>query len=157
MQNDQLKWFATRTIREKSYVLQYLEYEGIRHVGISDLRTIFFLQCSDAAIQRLKFDLYDKLLIYRDAEKHAPEPIPDQVMQTFLIMAPFHDEPVIYLSVDNSGFFEGKKKKVKSGAFAGCEGIIKRIKGERRLIVKISDNAAIATPYIPRELLEDAE
>lgn len=157
MQNDQLKWFATRTIREKSYVLQVLEHEGIRHVGISDLKTLFFVQCTSATIQRLKFDLYDRLFIYRDAENHEPQPIPDQVMQTFLLLAPFHDEPVIYLPVDDPGFFEGKRKRVKSGVFAGCEGIIKRIKGERRLIVKISDNAAIATPYIPRDLLEDAE
>lgn len=157
MQNDQLKWFATRTIREKSYVLQFLEHEGIHHVGISDLKTLFFLQCTSTAIQRLQFDLYDRLLIYKDAEKHEPQPIPNQVMQTFLLLAPFHDEPVIYLSVDDPKLFEGKRKRVKSGPFAGCEGVIKRIKGERRLVVKISDNAAVATPYIPRDLLEDAE
>lgn len=156
-QEVQLKWFAARTIREKSYVLQLLEYEGIRHVGISDLRTLYFIQCTDAAIHRLKFELYDKLLIYRDAKNREPQPIPDNVMQTFFVMAPYHDEPVIYLPVDDPSFFEGKRKRVISGIFKGCEGIIKRIKGERRLIVKLNDRAAVATPYIPREYLEDIE
>ena len=156
-QDEQLKWFATRTIREKSYVLRLLEYEGIRYVGISDIRTLYFIQCTDTTIHRLKFELYDKLLIYRDAEKREPQAIPDSVMQTFFVMAPYHDEPVIYLPVDDPGFFEGKRKRVISGIFKGCEGIIKRIKGERRLIVKLNDRAAVATPYIPREYLEDIE
>lgn len=157
MQDVQLKWFAARVIRDKSYVVRYLESEGIRHEGISDIRTLLFVQCTDAAIRRLRYDLYDRVLIYRDSERREPQSIPDRVMQTFLIMAPYHDEPVIYLSVDDPGFFEGRRRRVVSGVFAGCEGIIRRIKGERRLIVRLSDRAAIATPYIPQEFLQDVE
>lgn len=157
MQDVQLKWFAARVIRDKSYVVRYLESEGIRHEGISDIRTLLFVQCTDAAIRRLRYVLYDRVLIYRDSERREPQSIPDRVMQTFLIMAPYHDEPVIYLSVDDPGFFEGRRRRVVSGVFAGCEGIIRRIKGERRLIVRISDRAAIATPYIPQEFLQDVE
>lgn len=152
---DRLKWFATRAIRDKSYVLKYLECEGIRHEGIADIKSLIFVQCSDAAIRQIRLELYDRLLIYRDAERREAQQIPDRVMQTFLIMSPFHDEPVIYLSIDDPHFFDGKHKRVKAGVFAGCEGIIKRIKGERRLIVRINDHAAIATPYIPQELLEE--
>ena len=153
----QLKWFATRAIREKSYVLKYLEHEGLRHEGIADIRTLLFIQCTDATIRRIRYELYDRLLVYKDAKKLNPEPIPDQVMQTFLIMAPYHDDPVIYLPIDDPSFLQGPRKRVKAGLFAGCEGVIKRIKGERRLIVRINDRAAIATPYIRQEYLEDVE
>ena len=157
MEENQKKWFATRAIRDKAYVIRFLDYERVPHEGIADLKTLIFVHCTDKEIQNIRYELSDKLLVYRDAEKKHPQPIPDQVMKTFLIMAPFHDEPVMYLSVDNPDFFNGKHKRVVSGVFRGCEGIIKRIKGERRLVVKINDRAAIATPYIPKEFLEDVE
>lgn len=155
--DNQLKWFAARTIRERSYVLKYLDINGIRHSGIEDLKSLLFVRCTENTINTIRYELFDHVLFYRNAEKTAIEPVPDRVMSTFLIMEPFHDEPVIYLPVDDPHFFDGPRKRVKSGVFAGCEGVIKRIKGDRRLIVRLSDRAAVATPYIPHELLEDVE
>ena len=155
-QNDtELKWFAARTIRERSYVLKYLDVYGISHSCIEDIKTLLFIHCTVKTINELRYGLFDKVLFYRSADKSHIEPVPDRVMKTFLLLKPFHDEPVIYLPVDDPDFFEGTRKRVKSGVFAGCEGIIKRIKGERRLIIRLSDRAAVATPYIPRDLLED--
>lgn len=155
--NSQLKWFAARMIRERSYVLKYLDVNGIRHSGIEDLKSLLFIRCTEQTVNSIKSELFDRVMFYRNADKTAIEPIPDRVMNTFLIMAPFHEEPVIYLAVDDPHFFDGPHKRVKSGIFAGCEGVIKRIKGDRRLIVRLSAKAAIATPYIPHELLEDIQ
>ena len=155
--NSQLKWYAARIIRERIYVLKYLDSMPVEHAGIADLKSLLFIHTTRESIALICSDLHDRVLFYRNASRTALEAVPDQVMRSFLIMAPFHDEPVIYISVDNPHFFEGPRKRVKSGVFAGCEGVIRRIKGERRLIVRISDRAAIATPYIPRELLEDIQ
>ena len=144
-------------IRERSYVLKYLDVNGIRHSGIEDLKSLLFIRCTEQTVNSIRSELFDRVMFYRNADKTAIEPIPDRVMNTFLIMAPFHDEPVIYLAVDDPHFFDGPLKRVKSGIFAGCEGVIKRIKGDRRLIVRLSSKAAIATPYIPHELLEDIQ
>lgn len=156
-QDTELRWFAARVIRERSYVLKYMDCEKIEHAGIADLRSLVFFKTTCTHVESLRSALYDRVLFYRNSDKTAVEPIPDSIMQTFLIMAPFHDEPVIYLPVDSPAFFQGKRKRVTGGVFAGCEGIVKRIKGERRLIVRINDRAAIATPYIPQEFLEDVE
>ena len=153
--NSQLKWFAARTIRERSYVLKYLDINGINHSGIEDLKSLLFIHCTEDVANSLRGELFDRVLFYRNATRTALEAVPDRVMNTFLIMAPYHDEPVIYLAVDDPHFFDGPRKRIKSGIFAGCEGVIKRIKGDRRLIVRLSERAAIATPYIPHELLED--
>lgn len=155
--DNSLKWFAARIIRDRSYVLTLLEHDGWDTAGISDIKTLIFLHGTQTSVESLRSELYDKVLFYRTADRKRVESIPDRVMQTFLIMSPFHDEPVIYLPVDDPGFFEGKRKRVVSGVFKGCEGVIRRIKGERRLIVRVSDRAAIATPYIPQEYLEDIE
>lgn len=153
----QLEWFATRAIRDRAYVMRYLEVEGVQTSRISDIKSLIFIRCPKSQIMQLKGQLWDRLLFYKGAGTREPQAIPERVMQTFLIMAPFHDEPVFYLAVDDPHLFEGKRKRVVKGVFAGCEGIIKRIKGERRLIVKLSDKAAIATPYIPQDFLEDIE
>lgn len=144
-------------IRERSYVLKYLDSFSVEHAGIEDIKTLLFIHTTSNNISNICADLYDRVLFYRNAEKTAIEPVPDRVMNSFLIMAPFHDEPVIYLPVDDPHIFDGPRKRVKSGVFAGCEGVIKRIKGDRRLIVRLSDHAAVATPYIPHDLLEDVQ
>lgn len=156
-QDSSLKWFAARMIRDRSYVLRFLEHEGWETSQIADIPTLVFLHGTLHDAELLRSALYDKALFYRTPDKSRIESIPDPVMQTFLIMAPFHNQPVIYLPVDDPTFFEGKKKRVVAGPFKGCEGTIKRIKGERRLIVRLGDRAAIATPYIPKECLADVE
>lgn len=155
--NDSLKWFALRMIRERKYILKYVEIEKVETSRIKDIPTLLFLHCTQNEIERLRRELWDRALFYRNPLRTQVQPIPDNVMKTFLILEPYHDDPVIYLPVDDPHFFEGVRKRVKSGIFAGCEGVIKRIKGERRLIIKISDRAAVATPYIPQELLENLE
>ena len=155
--NSQLKWYAARIIRERAYVLKYLDSLSVEHAGIADLKSLLFIHTTGDRIALICSELFDRVLFYRNAARTCLEPVPDSVMSSFLIMAPFHDEPVIYLAVDNPQLFEGPRKRVKSGVFAGCEGVIRRIKGNRRLIVRISDRAAIATPYIPHELLEDIQ
>lgn len=151
----ELKWFAARAIRDRAYVLRCLQREGIQTSFISDLRSLVFVRCTLAQARRLKNELWNRLLFYRGPDTKDPQPIPDQAMETFLIMAPSHEEPLIYLAVDDPALFEGPRKRITRGIFAGCEGVIKRLKGQRRLIVKISDRAAIATPYIPQEFLEE--
>lgn len=153
----QLEWFATRVIRDRAYVLRYLEVEGVQISRISDIPTLVFVHCPKGQILQLRGELWDRVLFYRKAGSREPQAIPDNVMQTFLIMSPYHNEPVFYMAVDDPNFFCGRRKRVVKGVFAGCEGVVKRIKGERRLIVKVSDRAAIVTPYIPQEFMEDAE
>lgn len=154
-QTAELKWYATKTFIERAYVLKYLEQRHVETARIADIPSILFIHCTLKDIRWFRYELFGKLYVYRAAENTDPAPISDQEMNTFLLLAPFHSQPVIYLAVDDPAFFEGRQKRVNDGPFKGCVGIIKRLKGCRRLIVKISDHAAIATPYIPAEYLED--
>ena len=151
----ELKWYATKAFSERAYVLKYLELEGASVSRIKDIPSLIFIHCTQTQVRKFRNELYGKLYVYRAAESTEPEAIPDNEMNTFLLLAPFHKEPVMYMAVDDPHFFEGQRKRVTQGAFLGCEGVIKRIKGARRLIVRISDKAAIATPYIPKDFLED--
>ena len=153
----QKQWFAARLISGRSYASRYLECNGIETAVVADVPTLRFIHCDVRTIKALKIELYGHLMIYRKAGSMEPDPVPDDVMRSFLIMSPHHEEPVLFLSVNDPGIFKGTAKRVTKGIFAGCIGVIKRIKGDRRLIVKVSETAAIATPYIPQDFLEDVE
>ena len=44
--------------------------------------------------------------------------------------------------------------RVVDGPYKGCVGYIKRIKGDRRLLVSVEGLALVATSYIPSVFLE---
>lgn len=127
------------------------------HVIISDLPNLIFLRCRETAVLQVMRDLHDRVFFYKDPGRRFPEAIPDGQMRTFQLLAPFHGKPVIYLPVDDQSIFKGTRYRVTAGEYEGCVGILKRIKGEKRLIIKLTDYAAVATPHIPAVLLEDID
>lgn len=154
----ELKWFAFRAVTDRPYVQKYLSMYGYEISRIEAIPSLFFIHTDAATLQRLRYgDLAGHLLIYKKMTGNEPDPIPESSVKTLKILAPFKGEDVRYMAVDNPKFFEGRRKRVISGIFAGCEGVIKRIKGERRLVIQISEKAAIATSYIPKDHLEDVK
>lgn len=149
-----LKWYATRIIRERSYVLKLYECLGLETLKIADIPSFVFIRTDRCNIERLRYEIYDYALFYKNASRSEVESIPDRTIENFRILAPMHDKPVIYLPVDNKSFFDGPRFVVISGIFKGFEGTIKRIKGTKRLVVRVSDHAAFATPYIPADMLK---
>ncbi len=86
-----------------------------------------------------------------------PAPIPRREMEMFILVSSsgasgleYFDETALDLSV-------GRHVRVTAGIFAGSEGYIKRIKGNRRFVVSINGICAVATPYIPVAFLEPIE
>lgn len=150
----ELKWYATRIIRERSYVLKLYECLGFETLKIADIPSFVFVRTDRQNIERLRYEIYDYVLFYKNANRTEVESISEKAISNFRILAPIHDKPVIYLPVDDKSFFDGPRFVVTSGLFKGFEGTIKRIKGTKRLVVRVSDYAAFATPYIPSDMLK---
>lgn len=154
----ELKWFATRAVMDRSYVQKYLSMYGFELSRIESIPSLFFIRTDANTLKKLRYgDLLGHIFVYCKPGVNEPEPVPEISVKTIRILASFRDENVIYMAVDDPKFFEGRRKRVVEGVFKGCEGVIKRIKGERRLVVKISEKAAIATAYIPKAHLVDIE
>lgn len=80
--------------------------------------------------------------------------IPDKEMQTFILVSSSGSKGLEYFADGEMQFKPGSKVRVIEGPFKGCEGHIKRIKGNRRLVVEIQGVCAVATSYIPTPFLE---
>lgn len=98
------------------------------------------------------------LRIYRTLESNPAERkpivIPDAEMQTFILVSSCGEKGLEYFAGGEMQFRPGSKVRVIQGPFKGSIGHIKRIRGNRRLVVEIQGICAVATSYIPTPFLE---
>lgn len=118
------------------------------------LGPIAFLRCTEETILKTKADWFSQIMVYRDPERQYPQTIPDQEMENFRKVLNLKNQEFHPLEVYDKKLLEGQKVRVLDGPLKGAVGVIKRIKGGRRLIVSISGIAAVATSYVSPEFLE---
>lgn len=162
MNSTDLNWYAVKIITGKPEILRYLDSHRIEHItpavdGKLLFRSLFFLRCSYKEILRVKEDWYCQMMVYKDAERKAPQAIPDSEMENFRKYLEILGQEIIPLKIDDRNFLKGQTVRVLDGPFKGATGVIKRVKGNRRLVVSIAGVAAYATSYIPQEYLEVIE
>ena len=80
--------------------------------------------------------------------------VPDKQMEDFMFMMNFPDDS-IYIS--NENLRRGDRVRVIQGEFAGIEGELVRIKGHKRVVVRLEGLFSLATTYIPGAYLEKIE
>lgn len=116
---------------------------------------MFFKSTSEDALHVRK-QLNDRAIVYSrpdDAERR-PAPIPDKEMNMFMLVTSSGDDGLEYFQADDAKFCCGQRVRVTDGRFKGAEGFIKRIRGNRRLVVTVHGLCAVATSYIPGCFLE---
>ena len=81
--------------------------------------------------------------------------VPDRQMENFMRVATIQDDRLVYL--DPSADYlrtPGQRVRIKDGDFKDAEGVIKRIKNNKRVVVEIQGIAAVAITFIPTIWLE---
>ena len=87
----------------------------------------------------------------RDLETRQLLVIPDKQMQDFMFLLDFSEEAVQVL---NENLRSGDRVRVIKGEFSGIEGELVRIKGHKRVVVRLEGLFSLATTYIPGAFLE---
>ena len=85
---------------------------------------------------------------YWDRTTSRPMTVPSKAMDDFVRVSSSMDEDLIYMTEISDKLREGQVVKVRSGAFAGVEGKIVRIRKSRRLMVELPGMLAVASTYI---------
>jgi transcription antitermination factor NusG len=137
----------------KSYKLVEDKPKLLQKPAISSL---IFVCCDETAIMALQQKLSGKAMLYTHVTDgvRLPSPIDEEEMRIFKLVTSVEDERLQYLDVGSVNYKEGQKVRVLDGPYKGCSGFIKRIKGNRRLLVAVEGLALVATSYIPSEFLE---
>jgi transcription antitermination factor NusG len=122
------------------------EKKTVRKPVITSL--VFFRTFSEN-LTTIEQDLGSKVALYRFRKSRQVAVIPDREMEIFKMVTSVSNNNWDYVDAEAMTFSPEDKVLVTGGEFEGAEGYIKRIKGNRRLVVAIEGVVAVATAYIP--------
>lgn len=120
------------------------------------ISSLIFVRCSEEEVWNLQKQFYGRVMLYTHRTDGAwiASPIDEEEMRVFMLVTSVEDERLQYLDVENVNYKEGQRVRVLDGPYKDCVGYIKRIKGNRRLLVAVEGLALVATSYIPSVFLE---
>ena len=165
-------WFAMKVFFNKVFEIErYFQDNGIEcyvpvqyeekmvkgeqmRVRKPAVSSLIFLRIEEDKIQHIENELAQRVILYRYRQSRQPAKIPDREMEVFQMVTSVEGGNWDYVDTDSLQFSANERVRVVDGDFKGAEGYIKRIKGNRRLVVAIEGIVAVATTYIPSCFLE---
>lgn len=149
-----LKVFYNRTEQVREQIKGLAQEIYIPRKIISSL---IFVYATPSNLEYIRKDRYEWLKVYTQPGGHLPYMIPEREMEVFKFVTGMEDKKMTLVDPAAVNFKTGQHVRVTGGIFEGAEGYIKRIKGDKRLIVSIEGVVAVATSYIPSVYLEKLE
>ena len=124
------------------------------------INNLVFVHSTQERISRLKTTnvILEPLRYMMDhtAEKaHEIMTVPDRQMENFMRVATRTDDSVMFLDEKSIVGKEGKRVKIMGGAFEGVEGVIRRVKRCKRVVVELDGIASVAIAFVPAGLLRE--
>lgn len=83
-----------------------------------------------------------------------PVVVPEREMNNFIAVAGTYEEQLEYITPKPGQFTRGDRVRILGGPFEGAEGVLRRVKGDSRVIVSVKGLVAVATTTIHPSLLE---
>ena len=94
------------------------------------------------------------IVYLKDIEGRHSLVVPDRQMQNFMFLLDFSTSGIEIL---NKNLKRGDRVRVIKGPLQGLEGELVRLKGHKRVVIRLDGVASIATSYIPGSFLERIE
>lgn len=88
-------------------------------------------------------------------DAHVIMTVPDRQMENFMRVATKTDESVMFLDEKTVVGKEGKRVRIMGGAFEGVEGVIRRVKRCKRVVVELEGVASVAIAFVPAGWLRE--
>ena len=124
------------------------------------INNLIFVRSTQERISELKLsnEVLEPLryMIDRTAERaHVIMTVPDRQMENFLRVAKVTDDSVMFLDETSVVGKEGKRVRIMGGVFEGVEGVIRRVKRCKRVVVELEGVASVAIAHVPVGLLKE--
>ena len=116
--------------------------------------SLLFIRCTRSYLIKYKESRDSYFMYYPRADSNLPMEISDSEMNLFIAITSIKDAGLEYIGEDAPEYHVGERVRVIDGIYKGTEGIIKKIKKDRRLIVTVSGVAAFATSFIHPSFLQ---
>ena len=153
-----LHWYAIKVFwKRTARIREILDELGFEYYAQNLLPSYVFIRTDAVSIKRFANSQFGYIYLYSDPVSHKPSVVPDKEIEVFKIVTSAAEAKLEFLDGDGEKYRVGDLVRVIDGPFRGAEGYIRRIRKDRRLVVIVSGVAAIATSFIPPELLEKVE
>ncbi|KAA6348101.1 Transcription antitermination protein RfaH [termite gut metagenome] len=158
MKQSIVHWFVARVKpRTEKKIQAYLEAKGIEHCILFReeepvLPGFVFIRADRDQALSLPAESGLKISYLYDTVSKRFQIIPDKQITDFKFLHHFADKTLVLPNPKNLQGCE--KVRVIKGEFAGIEGELHRIKGHKRVVVRLGGWVSLATAYIPKECLE---
>ena len=143
-----------------TYKLICTEGEDPRRELVPAINNLIFVHSTQERISGLKRanEVLEPLRYMMDhtAEKaHVIMTVPDREMENFMRVATMTDDSVMFLDEKSIVGKEGKRVKIIGGVFEGVEGVIRRVKRCKRVVVELEGVASVAIAFVPAGWLRE--
>lgn len=143
-----------------TYKIIYDDNEKPHRVLVPAINNLIFVHSTQKRISGLKLsnEVLEPLRYMMDhtaGKAHEIMTVPDRQMENFMRVATMTDDSVMFLDEKNIIGKEGKRVKIMGGAFKGVEGVIRRVKRCKRVVVELEGIASVAIAYVPAGLLKE--
>ena len=168
---DKLNWYAAYTRVNQELVIKkkldelgvenYLPQEervretplGRKKIRVILIHGMIFIRTDKATSFSLLNDHMLNVVYLKDREGRRSLIIPDKQMEDFMFLLDFSTDGVEVLNKDLK---RGDRVRVIKGPLLGLEGELVRLKGHKRVVIRLDGVASIATSYIPSSFLVQA-
>lgn len=132
--------------------LQERVYNGRkRRVEVPLIPNVIFIHIEAEACYDIVNELSIPIRYVLDQAERRPAPISNKQMSDFRFLVEMPDD---CLTLVNIPLAAGDRVRVIAGPMQGIEGELIRIKGHRRVVVRLNDTISVASTYIPATMLE---
>lgn len=171
LSDSELHWYVANTCRQEKKIKQRLDNMGIENfipfqqiarkihgvdklIEVPVIPNLVFIHTTFKSCMSLIQEYAFDMRYLRDRETGNFLIVPDKQMNDFMFLLDFSKEMV---EVVNENLKKGDKVRVIKGDFAGIEGELIRVKGHKRVVVRLEGVVSLATAYIPGSFLEKIE
>ena len=170
--NNKIKWYVAYTrVNQELLIKKKLDTLGIENflpqeelvrdtpAGRKKIRVLLihgmiFIRTDKATSFSLINDHMLNVVYLKDIEGRHSLIVPDKQMEDFMFLLDFSTNGIEVL---NKNLKRGDRVRVIKGPLQGLEGELVRLKGHKRVIIRLEGVASIATSYIPSSFLERIE
>ena len=136
------------------------ESSELRRALVPAINNLIFVRLTQERISELKRtnEVLEPLRYMMDhtaEEAHVILTVPDRQMENFMRVAKVTDDSVMFLDEETVVGKEGKRVKIMGGVFEGVEGVIRRVKRCKRVVVELDGIASVAIAFVPAGLLKE--
>lgn len=171
LSDNELHWYVANTCCQEKKIKQRLDSMGIENfipfqqiarkihgvdklIEVPVIPNLVFIHTTFKSCMSLIQEYAFDMRYLRDRETGNFLIVPDKQMNDFMFLLDFSKEMV---EVVNENLKKGDKVRVIKGDFAGIEGELIRVKGHKRVVVRLEGVVSLATAYIPGSFLEKIE